>query len=198
MNFELRLKEVVDDYLSKTRSGSISEEEMIAIHQPLIPLSYNFRSGYIDFYSITFPGGKKAYNEHPLNRLPYPKVSDDGIISVSYNQPKVDTIKLSFSPGICPRMQDGKFWKHVPECYPDVVDNTSDFGYMYGSTGEGKGHFWKADKRESESQITFKLWSLRVDNYIAMIKFPVSILGEGDLTSFFQHVDYDGLEKLFS
>ncbi|MFA6461940.1 MAG: hypothetical protein WCV90_06775 [Candidatus Woesearchaeota archaeon] len=199
MNFELRLKGVVEDYLNKTRRGSISEEEMIAIHQPLMLLSYHFRSGYMDSYSIPFPGGKKAYNEHPLNKAPILDVLDDGTISVAYNQPKVDTLRLSFSPGICPRMQDGKLWKQVGHgCYPDVVDNTSDFGYMYGSTGEGKGHFWKIEKKGMASDFTFKLWSLRIDDYITGIKFPVSILGNGDLTAFFQHVDYDGLERLFS
>ncbi|MFH0700911.1 MAG: hypothetical protein V2A62_00575 [Candidatus Woesearchaeota archaeon] len=202
MTFEDTFKRVVEEYRTLINREMFSSEEVTGIHTRLQAGNYQFSpDGSLKTYSIPFPGGETIYNEHPLSSVRYESPLP-GRIDVGYDSSRVSKIYLTFWPGLCPRMMNKKdFWRHRKGFDAEVTENRTKEGVLYAQLGQvGSGVFFSrpALRKHKRSSLLFKTWSLRIPEYISEIKFPVEILGDGELTAFFRHVNYDGLEKLFS
>ena len=216
MNFEEKLKRVVDEYnnlLGSAPENQTSEEidsnrkEILKIHPNISKEKFEERRIRLKEYRIPFPGGKKIFNEHPLAKLRYDMCPDDGEVDVYYyyscSYPtSVEEIALEFHPGLTPPIiqPENDFWrKRGGQWVGDAMYNESKHGIIYAFLADGNGKFYS--KRESvekaKSLVGVGTWSLRIQDYILTIKFPVTALGSGEVTAFFKHMDYDGLDEMF-
>jgi hypothetical protein len=215
MTFEEKLKKVVDEYNSLLSSAAENSApiEVAFIRTEILRMHPNvsrekFEESWIHLQKyrvpLPLPYGKKIFNEHPLASVRYDDCPDDGEVDVNYHYcltfPKIiEEIVLDFHHGLTPSVlqPENDFWrKRGGQWVSDAVYNESEHGIIYAFLADGKGKFYSKRNgvERAESLIKVRTWSLRIHDYVSMITFPVRALGSGEVTAFFRHMNYNGLD----
>lgn len=215
MNFEEKLKKVIDEYSGLLESApnptlekiNALRKEILRVHPNISKEKFEDGGIRIKGYHIPFPQGKKIFNEHPLAKVRYDECPDDGEVDVNYHYfwsypTLISEIVLDFHPGLTPPLlqPENDFWRKRKglSCAGDAMYNESENGIIYAFLANGKGKFYSKSNgvERTESLIKVETWSLRIHDYISSIEFPTKALGSGEVTAFFRHMNYDGLDGM--
>jgi len=221
MNFEEALKKVADEHTRFMQALSADDANVERVQTEfqesvdgIIETDDFFfgDDGTLDYVMVRFPEGKFRYYDYGVrNRKPddvkgyslpdYEGKQRAGDIELYLPRDENGTLSLLFFPGLIPQeMPDGNIWTVMPEfgSNSDFRKNETRFGWMQVSLGEYKGKFCKKTdgKTDLDVRIHLTLSSGFVDYRIVAIKVAAQSLGQGELTSFFRHVDYELLDGL--
>ncbi len=221
--FNETLKLVGDEGFESLDSGKFLEAHKNLSLKPDIPIE-TWKKG-VQYYialpgAFERLHGKVGDDPHELAQIVYSKKS-----GTEYSLDKsTHNISITFFPGLEPPIinpqgkSDGmrvyRRWIHLGS---DLFRSETKEGSMdisFADTGNGcyvptnireqeEKYYADEDYDEDTSDPTNMLIKVSVrdpqqierEEYVGTIKFPNLILGRGDLTSFFNHMQYDGLEQ---
>jgi len=224
MTFEKTLLKTIEEYEKLLQSGEASPERVLSIHQRMRPLQNRLRyypenPNWVGEYSVIHPNSRVIRNEHSTSQI---VVEDpNGKIDIQYGleENKIIKVYLFALDFFFPRSDEkGEWWQSQKGHHRDFGYSETEFGYMHALRADGKGSFWSSEARELNPEsasadfekyiqichekelrkIKLKLWDTGLkDEAIRGVTFSRLSLEKGDLTAFFNHINYKLLDERY-
>jgi len=177
-------------------------------------------------YKICHPNARIIRKGHAIPGYeavrPTPDEEPDGEIEIDYgwDGEKVKGVSIWAINFFFPRSnEDGEWWERPRGQNSDYVNNETEFGFIHGLLADGKGSFFSAGsieldpktapeysierfnmRREKDARkIKLGMMDTMIKDYtVRQLRISRVSLEKGDLTAFFNHIDYKLLDEMYA
>ncbi len=228
MTFEKTLLRTIEEYEQLLGTGELGAKDsrILDLHQRMKPLRDRLDfvaddSPLVKNYCIIHPNSRIIRNAHSTSTISTDPANGEIEVSYIWEKNKVEKVHLSVTDFFFPRdLGNGEWWQKNPNVPAGDYGFSEDrYGYISSLRAEGKATFYSQEIREldrqprpkdfseqllryhelEERKIKLQLWqAMTRDEAIRGVVVSRMSLDKGDLTAFFNHIDYKLLDEVYS
>ncbi|MFA6461362.1 MAG: hypothetical protein WCV90_03780 [Candidatus Woesearchaeota archaeon] len=227
MSFEKTLLKTIEEYERLLRTGELvaKDSRILTLHQRMKPLRERIdlvedNPRLVKDYKIVHPNSRIIRNAHSTSIISTDPASGEIDVNYVWEANRVEKVYLFAIDFFFPRdLENGEWWQETHDGRAaDYGFSENEFGYTSALRAEGKGTFWSQEVRHLEGadsadlttrilanqeketrKIKLQLWQTQTrDEAIRGVVISRMSLEKGDLTAFFNHIDYKLLDDLYS